>query len=381
MMIDQNILLRAKGKIIVDGNDQEVILKGVGLGGWLLPEGYMWHFTANGDRPRKIENIIERLIGPDKAEEFWDNYYNNYITEADIKRISVEGFNSIRVPINYRFLIDDLKTSDFIDKHIELLDRLVIWCRKYKVYVILDLHGAPGGQTGTNIDDSVNNKPELFTEESNILKTIELWRKLAEHYRNEGIIAGYDLLNEPLPEWFSAYYDNVIPVYSRIVKAIREVDKHHMIILEGVHWATDWSIFTNKVDDNMMLQFHKYWNTPDLASIQTYIDKRDQLDVPIFMGESGENDNDWYRVNFKLLDNMNISWNFWPWKKLETTNSPCSINLPKNWDSIVGFVNNGELPAYNCGNQILSEYLENMKFENCTYHKEVVDSVLSRIPG
>lgn len=379
-MRDAEKLLRAEGTRIVNGAGQLVLLRGVGLGSWLLPEGYMWRFGDNGDRPRKIEKLLEQLIGAPEAQLFWYRYYQNYIAEADIRKIAEEGFNSVRVPINARFLTGSIESTDFVPERVELLDQLVAWCRKYNVYVILDLHGAPGGQTGTNIDDSQDNKPELFLEEIHVVRTVEIWRKLAEHYQNEGIIAGYDLLNEPLPEWFSEHYGKVIPVYKRIIQAIREVDALHMIILEGVHWSTDWSIFEERLDDNLMLQFHKYWNNPDGESILQYIEKGNQLNVPIFMGEGGENNKGWYTALFKLLETRGISWNFWTWKKMDTNNSPCSIKKPERWQELVAHVDSNKPLTAEATKRILSEYLENMKFGNCSYHQDVVDSVFSRLP-
>jgi endoglucanase len=203
---------------------------------------------------------------------------------------------------------------------------------------------------------------------------------LAERYKDEWIVAGYDLLNEPLPEWFSEYNDQVMPLYRDIIKAIREVDERHMIILEGVHWATDWSIFTEVPDGNLMLQFHKYWNNPDTESIQPYLDKREEWNVPLYMGEGGENNKDWYTGAFTLFEDHDISWNFWTWKKLDTDNSPCSINLPKDWQLLIDYLEGGEKPEPEKAQEILAEYLDNLLLDNCTYYKDVVDALLRRSP-
>ncbi|MEK6264344.1 MAG: glycoside hydrolase family 5 protein [Clostridium sp.] len=372
--------LKAEGRRLINGDGDEVLLRGVGLGSFLLPEGYMWCFPHKGDRPRRMEGMIVELIGDKKAEQFWETYYERYISEEDIIRISKEGFNSIRVPINSRFILKKGETTSFNEEHLLLIDRVINWCRTNGLYVILDLHGAPGGQTGTNIDDSENNKPELFIYEKNKRLTIDIWRMFAKRYKNEWIVAGYDLLNEPLPQWFSEYNENIMPLYEEIIKAIRAEDKDHMIILEGVHWATDWSIFTEKIDDNLMLQFHKYWNNPDTESIGDYLKKREELNVPIFMGEGGENNANWYTGAFRLFEDHNISWNFWTWKKMNTTNSPCSINMPRNWNLLVSYLEGGAKPSSEAAEEILCEYLNNISFDNCKYYKEVVNSIFSRVP-
>lgn len=370
-----------------NGAGREILLRGVGLGSWLLPEGYMWRFPPNGDRPRRIEAMIAELIGTEEAAAFWETYYDRYIAEEDIIRIAEEGFNSVRIPINSRFIIREGEPEIeenvpvWHEPHMARLDEIIGWCREQRVYAILDLHGAPGGQTGANIDDSAQDQPELFTDERNKARTIALWRMLAERYKDEWIVAGYDLLNEPLPEWFSAYNDQVMPLYRDIIKAIREVDMRHIVMLEGVHWANDWSIFTEKPEDNnLLLQFHKYWNNPDTESIQKFLDKREEWNVPLFMGEGGENNKDWYAGAFTLLEDHGISWNFWTWKKLDTDNSPCSIQLPRKWDLLTAYLEGGAKPDRVTAREILNEYLDHLPLEKCTYDREVVQSLFRRVP-
>lgn len=373
--------VRAEGRKLVNGAGKEILLRGVGFGSWLLPEGYMWRFPNAGDRPRRIERMIEDLVGPELGGQFWETYYDTYIEEADIRRIAEEGFNSVRVPINARFLIEDGEPLRVKEHRFRLIDRVIDWCRDHRLYVILDLHGAPGGQTGTNIDDSEQDHPDLFTNEANQRLTVELWRRIAERYKEEWIVAGYDLLNEPLPEWFSTYNDRVMPLYKEITQAIREVDDKHLIILEGVHWATDWSIFDEKFDDNLMLQFHKYWNNPDTESLLPYLAKREEWDVPIFMGEGGENNKEWYAGAFQLFEDHNISWNFWTWKKLDTDNSPCSIIMPDDWKVLTDYLEGkAGRPDPETAKRIFWEYLEHLPLERCRYYPVVARSLFRRAP-
>jgi hypothetical protein len=372
--------VRAEGRKIRNGEGHELLLRGVGLGSWLLPEGYMWRMPVQGDRPRRIERMVEDLVGREKAEQFWEIYYDRYTSEEDIRQIAAEGFNSVRVPINARMLIEDREPVTFRAGRIELIDRVIAWCRSYGLYVILDLHGAPGGQTGANIDDSEHDQPELFIHEHYRRMTIELWRMLAERYKDEWIVAGYDLLNEPLPDYFAQYNHLVMPLYKDIVAAIRDVDSKHMIILEGVHWSTDWSIFGEKIDDNVMLQFHKYWNNPDTESIQKYLDMREAWDVPIFMGEGGENNKEWYTGAFRLFEDHDISWNFWTWKKMDTTNSPCSVMKPAGWELLVQYLEGGDQPDLATAEKILWTYLAHIDFHACEYHPEIVNALLRKAP-
>ncbi len=192
--------LHTQGQDIVDESGRKVLLRGVGLGNWMLPEGYMWKFGEAGDRPRKIEKLVSDLIGPDKAARLWSEFRRNYITEADITRIAELGFNSVRPALNSRLFLTEGENCQYVDEGFQLLDNLVAWCRAHNVYVIIDMHAAPGGQTGANIDDSPRDQAELFAEKRNQDRLVDLWVKIAQRYKDEPTVAAYDLLNEPLPK-------------------------------------------------------------------------------------------------------------------------------------------------------------------------------------
>ncbi|MGN6503322.1 MAG: glycoside hydrolase family 5 protein, partial [Pseudolysinimonas sp.] len=207
--------VRARGTAIVDGSGRELLLRGVGLGNWMLPEGYMWRFGPGAESPREIEALVERLLGPDAAAAFWGGFRERFITERDIERIAAAGFDHVRLPINARVIQDD--AGEPIEQGYAMIDRLIEWCRAHRLWVLLDLHGAPGGQTGTNIDDSPHGKPELFMEPRYRELTLRLWRDLASRYAAETVVLGYDLLNEPLPnEWQHVYADELVELYREL---------------------------------------------------------------------------------------------------------------------------------------------------------------------
>ena len=376
--------LQASGRALVDEDGTAIRLRGVGIGNWLLPEGYMWHLPASADRPRRMEHLIESLVGQQRAREFWSGFRDSFIGEVDVAELAADGYNSIRLPLNARLILNDPIGSEddslLNEKEMARVDRLIDWCRNHGVYVVLDLHGAPGGQTGTNIDDSENDRPELFERREFADLTVRLWKALAARYADEWAVAGYDLLNEPLPDWFSMHNSKVLPLYRRITEAIREVDRRHTIILEGVHWATDWSIFTERVDDNLMLQFHKYWNSPDRESLAPYLALRESWNVPIYMGEGGENNTDWYTGAFGLYEDLNISWNFWTWKKMDTSNSPLSIRRPEGWSRVALAAEGRDEMTASEAQDILHSYLENVPSARCDRNPEVTRALFRRPP-
>jgi hypothetical protein len=378
--------LHTAGQDIVNESGKKIYLKGAGLGNWLLPEGYMWRFGSLGDRPRKIEKVVADLIGGEKAAAFWKAFRKNYITEADIKRIAELGFNSVRPALNSRLFLTEGENPVYVDEGFQLIDSLVSWCRKDNLYVIIDMHGAPGGQTGANIDDSPNDIPDLFINKKFEDQLVQLWIKIAERYKNEPTVAAYDLLNEPLPINTGAadkYKHLLEPLYKRITAEIRKVDKKHMITLEGFNWSNDWSIFTKPFDNNVFYQFHYYcWARPDnLNDINEYLKKRDELNTPIWVGETGEKGNAIYWATTQLFESKNIGFSFWPWKKMDTRNTPYSIKKPASWDLIAEYTRGGAKPDAILAENAFTELLENIKIANCDYFEDVCNAILTRIPG
>jgi endoglucanase len=366
---------------LVDGRGGPLVLRGVGLGNWLLPEGYMWKFEKPGPQsPREIEALVEDLVGPERAVEFWRRFRDVFITEDDIARIRAEGMNHVRLPINSRVVMDE--AGGLIESGFELIDRLIGWCRKHDLWVVLDLHGAPGGQTGTHIDDSPNGSPELFTDGRYRDLTVRLWRALADRYRDESVVAAYDLLNEPLPhEHQHAHADRLRDLYIDLTAMIRKVDPNHAITYEGTHWATNWSIFTEVWDPNSILQFHKYWSAPDRPSIAQYIDLGARLGLPVYMGEGGENYPDWIQTAFQLYDDSGISWNFWPWKKVDTLTSPFSVTPPPGWRRITDYAaGRAPRPSAAAAWRTLGKLLDAMPLARCAYRRDVISALFRRPP-
>ena len=195
--------LKASGKMIVNEKGENVLLRGIGLGGWMLQEGYMLRLQKEGQQYR-IKQRIEKLIGESQTQEFYTAWLNNHTTRSDIDSLHAWGFNSVRLPMHYNLFTlpaenEPVKGENtWLPIGFALTDSLISWCRYNHMYVILDLHAAPGGQgNDLNISDRDPAKPSLWQNEDDKQKTIALWRKLAERYANEPTVGGYDLLNEP----------------------------------------------------------------------------------------------------------------------------------------------------------------------------------------
>ena len=384
-----NGFLNVDGQKVVNELGEEIILTGWGLGNWLLQEGYMWKALGSKrfDRPRRIEAVIEELTGEEYAHEFWKAYRQNYITEADIRFMAELGYNSVRIPMNSRLFMKEGEGIHWIEEGFQLLNQCIDWCETYGIYVFLDLHGAPGGQTGDNIDDSIDDVPRLFTDQDCFDKGIALWKELATRYCDRYIVAGYDLLNEPIrPKRFTddIDFDYLLPrlkeFYEVAIREIRKIDKKHLISLEGHHWASSKDIFCKKYDDKMIIHFHRYACLPDISCYQEFLTLAKEWDCPLWLGETGENYIEWFTAMYPLAAELGIGYNIWPWKKMDCSNSPCSINKPRGWDSIIEYIKGGAHPGYDVARKILDEFLENIKVENCEQLISVSNAVL-RQPG
>ncbi|MDX9924206.1 MAG: cellulase family glycosylhydrolase [Ignavibacteriaceae bacterium] len=375
---------RTEGKEILDINGKPILLKGINLGNWLVPEGYMFKFK-NTNSPQMIYTLFNQLIGPEESNNFWEQFRENYITEEDFKFIKESGFNSVRVPFNFRLFASEENPDVIFDLGFKYLDKAIDWGNKYKLYIILDMHCAPGGQTGDNIDDSYG-YPFLFESKMMRKLTIDIWSKIANRYKTEKYLMGYDLLNEPIATYFDKTKLNpyLEPFYEELITEMRKYDSNHIMFIGGAQWNSDFSVFGPPLDNNSIYTFHKYWTATDKSVIQSYIDYSDQYKVPIWMGESGENNDQWIKEFRTTLEENNIGWCFWPYKKLDASSNVLSINKPEDYDLIINYaesdrksyesIRNNKPDAAKI-NKILAEYLENIKMKNCKVNEGYLNAL------
>lgn len=346
--------LKADGISIVNEKGDNVLLRGVGLGGWMLQEGYMLHVNVESQQHR-IRERIETLIGKEQTQAFYDSWLANHTTKTDIDSLHAWGFNSVRLPMHYNLYtlsVDQEPVAGqntWLTKGFALTDSLISWCKANNMYVILDMHAAPGGQgNDLNISDRDPSKPSLWQSDANKEKMIALWRRLAARYANEPTVAAYDIINEP--NW--GFVDTVndrnglreqknIPLKQLmmdITRAIREVDQKHIIIIEGNGWGNNYNGILGPWDNNMVLSFHKYWNNNDQQSIQHILNDREKYHVPVWIGETGENSNTWFTEAIHLFETNNMGWCWWPLKKLGN-NNPLQIKSNPYYDSLTNYWN------------------------------------------
>jgi endoglucanase len=386
--------LKANGRLIVDGKGSKVILRGMGMGGWMLQEGYMFRL-GNLGRQYIIKQHIEDVAGAEYTARFYDKWLTNHTRKIDIDSMAAWGFNSIRLPMHYNLytLAVDKEPvagqNTWITRGFAMTDSLVKWCKAAHIYLILDLHAAPGGQgNDLPISDRDPDKPSLWESKANQEKMVALWRKLAQRYANEPTIGGYDIINEP--NWgFESADDKrgtsenknepLRNLMMDITKAIREVDKNHIVIIEGNGFGNNYRGVFPLWDNNMVVSFHKYGNFNNQKAIQGFLDISEKYQVPLWMGESGENSDTWFTEAIKMAESYNIGWAWWQLKKMANTN-PLEIKMPAGYQKLVDYWSGkGAKPSQAEAIATLDQLLENIKLENNIYHKDVTDAMFRQV--
>ena len=379
----QNYLKR-DGRNIVDSNGEPFLLRGIGLGGWMLQEPYMLKLSGISPAQYDIRKKITALVGEERCREFYDAWLANMVTRRDIDSLKAWGFNSVRLPMHYNLFTPPVEEEPdsveftWIENGFIITDSLLAWCGANQMYLILDLHAAPGGQgNDIPIADVDTTKPKLWENEVNRRKTIAIWHKLAERYSDEPWIGGYDLINETN---FALEGNAALrKLLMDITAAIRLNDTNHIIFIEGNHFATDFAGLTPPWDSNMVYSFHKYWNAPARETIQKYLDIRNQYNVPLWMGESGENNNEWYRSAVHLFETDSIGWAWWTLKKLGSESGIMNVMIPDGYQQIIDYWRgNGPAPAPDEAYRVLMQLTENIRIENCTVNYGVIDALSGR---
>ena len=379
--------VRVDGKNLVQPDGEKLSIVGTNLGNWLNPEGYMFGFS----KPNSywmIDQVICELAGTDFAAEFWQTFKDNYITRADIEFIASTGANTIRLPFNYKLFTDeDYMGLTARQDGFARVDSVVSWCRDNHLYLILDMHDCPNGQTGDNIDNGYG-YPWLFYSEKSQQLFCDIWQMIAKRYKDEPVILGYELMNEPIAHFFDDKEQiNLLlePLYKRAVKVIRAVDPNHIILLGGAQWNSAFHMFADwTFDNNIMYTCHRYGGDATKEAIQSFIDFRDKTGLPMYMGEIGHNTMQWQSDFARVMRENNIGYTFWPYKKIGDS---CmnGIPRPEEWDSVIVKYAETDRSTYKQfrearpdqqkARQLLMQFVENARFQNCQPQREYIKSM------
>ncbi|WP_430812545.1 MULTISPECIES: cellulase family glycosylhydrolase [unclassified Carboxylicivirga] len=383
--------LTTEGRLIKDDQGNKVILRGIGTGNWVLMEGYMMKTAGVAGTQHEFRNKLNEVIGEAATDEFFELWWNNHMTKADVDSMAKWGFNSLRLAMHYNQFtppIEEESATDLGAKNytwhqsgFDRVDDVLSWCKANNMYLILDLHAAPGGQgRNADISDYDDSKPSLWEDVNNRHKMVALWKKLAERYKDEPWIGGYDLLNET--NW-SELKDNgnemLWSLLEECTDAIRSTGDNHIIFLEGNDWANNYDGLPYPLwDDNLVISFHKYWNNVDANSLDWIIERSVQHNVPLWLGESGENSNVWYTHLIQLCESKDIGWSWWPVKK-NGINNVMYVEEPESYKKLIDGWRTSATSDDVTGQAAIdavTEWANNHKIENVRVMHDVIDAMI-----
>jgi len=378
--------LRVNGTKIVNSQNVEFIPQGFGVGEWTNTEAYMIEWP-DGDGKylwyygyTRIQNYTTNMMGNSSATLYWQQWQANIINENDVERWHSWGVNTIRFSINHHWLSPS--NGVFLQSGWDWIDNFISWCKKNSIYVILCMHAAPGGQNPELMSDTTDGTPHLWTDADTYQPwTLSIWSAIAKRYANETTVAGYDLLDEPLLSENDPTTggDQVRAFYVKATSQIRAVDTHHIIFACGTAWCGSTEGMQSILppwDNNMVMVFHKYWDTNDKASINGYLNIRDKYNIPLWNGETGESDNSWASGMAQLLAQYNIGWSWWTYKKINQDTQPCNLPEPPNYNEILRYVQGvGSQPSEKDAQTILLAMSGNSTTSKCTWNNGLLTAL------
>lgn len=314
--------LRADGRRVVNEQGAAVQLRGCNSGAWLLIEPWIINMDgqAGVNNEKDLWDLMGRRFGEDRKQELIRLHRETFFMEEDVARIAAAGMNCLRIPIWWRAVSDPAYGGDM-----KYLDDVVDWCGRYGVYAIIDLHGAPGGQSTQGVIIGESSEGDLWKNEDGKKQTIDWWTRVADRFKDEPAVAGYDLINEA----FSAPFDDLLALYGDIYQAIRAIDPRHLIILEdGLHGFHRLPRPADYGWSNVMYSFHYYPQTgaEALDADRTVIPRFNRAvlhyGVPVLVGEFNTMMYDRGGVQSfqrygEVFDYYEWAWTFWTYKKIE----------------------------------------------------------------
>ncbi|MEC9262052.1 MAG: RICIN domain-containing protein [Pseudomonadota bacterium] len=377
------------GTKIIDEQGNELFLSGINLGNWLVWEGYLMMGDFNYRTHTQFFNELSSALGSsDRAAEFEYQWRLNYVDEQAIADLKALGFNSVRVPFNYNLF---WWNNQLRDNGFEYFDRVIEWCRKYDMYVLLDMHGAPGYQNPGDHADNVNSNASqprdsvTFWDGNNVQIAATIWRHIANRYKDEPVVWGYDLINEPVPQDGREY--ELLPSLITLRNAIREVDNNHIIVAEGSWWGSDLSKidWTNgqtqaqtginyQWDSKLVYQIHHYGPVADTMGRE---DITNNLNIPLIIGEYGETD----EANLLAITNwakQELAGYFpWSFKKMSHDRTLWTVPANSDYEQVKAYINHGGTPPTHLYDAMLSFAQNNVRngHSSHTWHQGFYEGV------
>lgn len=407
--------LEVQGPEIVNATTGEPVrLRAVGLGNWLLQEGYMLNPGGCAGCPGTQWEMKRQYLDEgqtiEQVEAFYQQWRDNFITKADIDYLASQGFNSVRLPMHYELFLTDEQRAvrnevitdlyaghdrykaalrDWVDsgtlavepdlEGFLVIDRLVDWCEANGMYVILDMHAAPGGQgTDRNIADGFfpNNLWEFPVFQDTLDR---IWKAISDRYKSEPRIAMYEFINEPnnVPGGGQAIH----ALTQRLISTVRNNGDNHILVAHGNGWGNDYSFMEPSTFDpnwGLVYSAHRYWfdldtdwspsgNPNVINRLGNLLAFRDRHNVPVWVGETGENTNEWLAQNIANLEAAGIGWCHWTYKRHDWQQNAALFRIGGNYPTDGAFA--------------MGTVLESIRFENLFGNSNTQAAVTGTLPA
>ncbi len=381
--------VHTEGTRIVDKDGKDLPMKGMNLGNWLIWEGYLMMGDFSYRTHSQFLDSLKKAFGcEDKAREFERQWRLNYVDERAIKDLHDLGYNSVRVPFHHNMF---WKNGRLTDEGFEYFDRVIGFGKKYGIYVLLDMHAAPGyqnpGDHSDNVDSNASQPRDSvrFWDGDNVDIAARIWKHIADRYKNEPAVWGYDLFNEPVPQDGREY--ELLPSLIKIRNAIREVDQNHIIVAEASWWASDLSKInwldpqtqahthvTSRWDDNLVYQIHHYGAARDAFGRESLTNC---MGIPLILGEFGENDNDNLKQTNAWAKSKLAGVFLWSFKKLTHDRTLWTIPTNDKYEAVKTAINQDHAVSDDLYKAILDFAKNNIRNgqENLAWHGDFYQAV------
>lgn len=314
-------------------NGEKIFFRGFGLGSWMNLEHFMIGLPGTDTM---IKKAFRDVYGEERADQFFHRFLLEFVDEEDFKFLKSIGVNSLRIPFNYKYFIDDQNPFEYKQEGFVYLDHIVKLCEKYEIYGILDMHSVPGGQNPDWHCDTYSGLP-LFWEYRALRDTvIGLWGHIANYYKDQPWIAAYDIVNEPSLVTDAKVFNEF---YEQVIAEIRKYDQHHIIFIEGNAFTTDFSMLDPLDDPQIAYEFHFYPFVKEPAVLTQEMPRERRIEIfteafeelvsirekykrPLWCGELGlvfEQEQIDFQMTIiedmlNLCEQHDVSWALWTYK-------------------------------------------------------------------
>jgi endoglucanase len=404
--------LETRGTQITTNTGVNVILRAVNLGNWAIQEGYFLHPQLDPNpvncQWKMKKKYYDQGQTEAQVEAFYASWRNNFIQKADIDYIASLGFNAIRLPLHYELFLtasqrswrnqviknigyhDTYKANLqsalnnnqlFNDPNLDgfvMINNILNWCSSNGMYVILDLHAAPGGQGADQNISDLFYANDLWNQQVFKDVTVRLWERISAKYKGEPRIAFYDLINEP----------NQVPnnqvihdLFQRLITAIRNQGDNHILMIEGNGWGNNYDYmepYTFSPNWGLVYNAHRYWinasddwvrdgNPNQINRMINLVEFRTRHNVPVFVGETGENTAAWLSQNVTWMEEHGIGWAHWTYKRHDVGENAALMRI-------------GGAYPYD-GVSVMGQVLEQIKYANNIKNTNTIPAVTSKNPS